>query len=234
MTFYDFMIKLVRSPKLIPILERMKSILMLRKDFCATDRFLWKEEQTGGFTLIELLIVVAIIGILAAIAVPNFLNAQTRAKVAGTVSDMRNIGVAIESYRIDNNNPPRTYTEGCYSGTCVGTQFSRYRRFVQLTTPVSYMSSIPKDKFYKTGYDFDTSTDPVKTYPYWEPVMADTYRTPAGLGLHFPDQAKPNKMWALMSYGPDGDFEAAASGDLAPFEASNGLNSNGDIMRFGN
>ena len=62
----------------------------------------------SAFTLIELLIVVAIIGILAAIAVPNFLNAQVRAKVANTQADQRSLATAIESYRLDNNMYPPT------------------------------------------------------------------------------------------------------------------------------
>lgn len=56
-----------------------------------------------GFTLIELLIVVAIIAILAAIAVPNFLEAQTRAKVSRAKNDMRSIATALESYFVDKN-----------------------------------------------------------------------------------------------------------------------------------
>jgi prepilin-type N-terminal cleavage/methylation domain-containing protein len=60
----------------------------------------------SGFTLIELLIVVAIIAILAAIAVPNFLEAQTRAKVSRAKADIRSIATALEAYRIDYNNYP--------------------------------------------------------------------------------------------------------------------------------
>lgn len=56
-----------------------------------------------GFTLIELLIVVAIIAILAAIAVPNFLQAQTRSKVARTYTDMRTLATALEEYAVDYN-----------------------------------------------------------------------------------------------------------------------------------
>ena len=59
-----------------------------------------------AFTLIELLIVVAIIGILAAIAVPNFLNAQTRAKLARCISDMKTALTSIEQLRLDTGYLP--------------------------------------------------------------------------------------------------------------------------------
>src|SRR6478752_6290100 len=64
------------------------------------------KNRRAAFTLIELLIVVAIIAILAAIAVPNFLEAQTRSKVSRTMSDLRTLSLAIESYVVDNNKPP--------------------------------------------------------------------------------------------------------------------------------
>jgi len=65
-----------------------------------------------GFTLIELLIVVAIIAILAAIAVPNFLEAQVRAKVSRAKNDMRAYATGLESYRVDNNSYPLCNTLG--------------------------------------------------------------------------------------------------------------------------
>lgn len=82
-----------------------------------------------GFTLIELLIVVAIIGILAAIAVPNFLNAQTRAKLARCKADLKSIGNALEQYFLDRNDYPPTHN------------------IFSLTTPIPYMTSIPRDVF---------------------------------------------------------------------------------------
>jgi len=59
-----------------------------------------------GFTLIELLIVVAIIGIIAAIAIPNLLNAIQRGKQKRTMADMRAIATSVEAFAVDNNRYP--------------------------------------------------------------------------------------------------------------------------------
>jgi general secretion pathway protein G len=64
------------------------------------------KRDSKGFTLIELLIVVAIIGIIAAIAIPNLLNAIDRGKQKRTMADIRSIGTAVESYAVDNNVYP--------------------------------------------------------------------------------------------------------------------------------
>src|SRR5512137_50625 len=86
-----------------------------------------QKTERVGFTLIELLIVVAIIAILAAIAVPNFLEAQVRSKVSRVKSDMRTMAGALEVYRLDNNRyipwAPRRYVEQFNPTTTSGWPF---------------------------------------------------------------------------------------------------------------
>ncbi len=101
------------------------------------------KQLTRAFTLIELLIVVAIIAILAAIAVPNFMEAQVRSKVSRVKADLRAMMTAQEMYRLDNNeyipdNYPNQHTGGINND--VGS-------FNFLTTPISYMSSVPRSPF---------------------------------------------------------------------------------------
>jgi general secretion pathway protein G len=64
------------------------------------------KRNSKGFTLIELLIVVAIIGIIVAIAIPNLLNAIQRAKQRRTMGDMRTTATAVEAYSVDMNRYP--------------------------------------------------------------------------------------------------------------------------------
>ncbi len=116
--------------------------------------------RTAGFTLIELFIVVAIIAILAAIAVPNFLEAQTRSKISRTVSDMRSMAIAFESYAVDQNNIPLpnpwrlNYTAGFIAEWVMLYGPDEARHAVPgpypgalVTTPVAYMTTIPIDVF---------------------------------------------------------------------------------------
>lgn len=99
-----------------------------------------------GFTLPELLIVIAIIGILVMIAIPNFLELRARAKTGRTKSDMRTLSIGLESYRTDNN---------CFVlcnnfGLCTARYFpdehsdpqKNYQKRIleRLTTPHTYLS----------------------------------------------------------------------------------------------
>ncbi len=102
-------------------------------------------KRNSGFTLIELLIVVAIIGILAAIAVPNFLNAQTRARVARVMGDHKALGTALEMYSLDNNNFPWPIGNGQGHSS-----YSVYIEYLhELTTPTPYIASVSYTDIFK-------------------------------------------------------------------------------------
>jgi prepilin-type N-terminal cleavage/methylation domain-containing protein len=100
-----------------------------------------------AFTLIELLIVVAIIAILAAIAVPHFLAAQTRAKVSRVRADMRTVATALESYRTDWAVYPSSRGANCETDPVH--RYDGYGRLcragfrtisLRLSTPVAYLT----------------------------------------------------------------------------------------------
>jgi general secretion pathway protein G len=106
--------------------------------------------DSKGFTLIELLIVVAIIGIIAAIAIPNLLNAIQRGKQKRTMSDMRSIGTAVESYQVDNGFPPRQ-TSGDIAGT------------TQTLLEPTYIKLVPTQDAWKASIQYVGETTDVYT-----------------------------------------------------------------------
>ena len=215
-------------------------------------------KKKSGFTLIELLIVVAIIAILAAIAVPNFLEAQTRAKVSRVRSDLRTLATGIEAYAVDYNNPPPEARGG--SGPFAARTIDGFTGqtgilSVALSTPVAYLTNSDlRDVFYQgAGSSLVVRPDVIlftyKAYP-WEwskrqpgPAVADS------AGLTFGEGNALNGVrfkelygnWRLFSVGPDRDWDnnpTNAKGAFAnpcsaglPYDPTNGTVSIGSLLR---
>ncbi len=155
----------------------------------------------NGFTLIEILIVVAVIAILAAIAVPNFLEAQTRAKIVRVRADHRAIATAIEAYAVDYGRGPigareiNVWSYGAkwgFGGPAADWwPVSLGRQWGQITTPVAYMSAPPLDPFVAHAMALDVVRSsprlPADILDYLDLQMTRTYlygwydfQTPAG------------------------------------------------------
>ena len=200
-----------------------------------------------GFTLIELLIVVAIIAILAAIAIPNFLEAQVRSKVSRTKADMRTLAGALESYMVDWNKYPGDGAQYCWRYGFYPYDCYWYVPDT-ITTPLAYISTaMLVDPFRETEL---VTTPSFRRYRYWYIDMtwgsAGTRPTPSV--TYYPFLKSWYGSWKLNSAGPDRTYgpyydtagswppnPGAAYPQLPiPYDPTNGTRSLGDIMRSQN
>jgi len=198
-----------------------------------------------GFTLIELLIVVAIIAILAAIAVPNFLEAQVRSKVSRVMNDERAIATALEAYRVDFNRGPLEFNEYYWlvlqPAGIPGEM--RHLCYKQLTTPVAYMTGFLRDPFGEKRAIKDGRDLPEMAYYTYQAFYDPTYYGGAC------ERCTANGYyWVLYSVGPSGRDVVAGLAEIWPetylslgcpkdrgaayiYDATNGTSSFGRIHR---
>lgn len=198
--------------------------------------------KNKGFTLIELLIVVAIIGILAAIAIPNFLNAQIRAKVARVKADQRTLATGLETYLVDYNSYPYDlYFSASNNG---GISSWPVNNLFMLSSPISYVSTTNMpDPFNDTvstgGYD-------KPSYFYHAGWAASDTNGCWGWAVRSAMPNMPDMACSLKSFGPNHDDEGGEwllgggwneeRGNYPQndrvYDPTNGTISKGDIVRL--
>jgi len=186
--------------------------------------------RTSAFTLIELLIVVAIIAILALIAVPNFLEAQTRSKVSRCLTDMRSLATALEAYAVDNDAYPpygRISPTDAIEYPATANAMTDKMCFVAscLSTPVAYVGRIGEDPF--SGllrgpeiihqYEYLNLTQHVANFGAAPPPFAPKLIPAWGL-------------WRMVGAGPDGDRGMDVKQNRV-YDPTNGTVSDGDLVR---
>lgn len=185
--------------------------------------------RTRAFTLIELLIVVAIIAILAAVAVPNFLEAQTRAKVSRAKSDIRSMVEATEAYCVDHNRYMLFF--GSTNPKDVERLYRDYKviedALYSLTTPVAYMAALPPVAPFGGWQGVSHTADDLEGYYYMGPDLWAA-RNPNPKAYSFPESYTDVK-YSFQASGPSKEF-SGNYGDFLPYDTTNGTRSNGEII----
>lgn len=194
------------------------------------------QNSRRGFTLIELLIVVAIIAILAAIAVPNFLEAQTRAKISRVKADMQSMTTALESYKIDNNKYPHCRWPEAGYYTHIGYPHPTNRRshlFRELTTPIAYIATLPRSPFHGKNWIDNASGHYQGHARDGEPGFVKRW---IDVEYHSMFGGIESKLWWLGDVGPNLQWDNTPRGGgskQVPYDPTNGTISMGNIYRFG-
>jgi len=194
--------------------------------------------KSKGFTLIELLIVVAIIGILAAIAIPNFLQAQVRAKAAKAKAELATLATALETYHIDHNQYPFD------GGNCTNSLDRPYWYVPwDITTPIEYITNNNLVDPFRESY-YASGAWLYERYRYQN--VDDTWGRKYGICAGGAPSTYYDNMiclvghWCLHSLGPNRYYGPTAPGmpndcgypaHPMVYDPTNGTVSDGNIMR---